>query len=319
MSAKERAAQLLCKWNNILVLSHASPDGDTLGSASGLIRALRNMGKQADFACADQPGQKYAYLFKGIENQGFIPEHVVSVDVADKHLLGEIKTRYPVINLSIDHHAKGQGFAEESWVDPTAAATALMVFELLLEMSAKIDEDTASCLYTGLSTDTGCFRYASADSRCYRAAAELMDMGAKAAAINRHMFETKTKASLEVEKQVFATMEFLHGDRIALAVMPKQLLTSTGADESELEGIPAMVRGIEGVLIGVTLKEKNNGDWKASVRAGNLVDASKICQGLGGGGHRGAAGCSLGTDFKKAREAIVQACCLYLDNMGDRP
>lgn len=300
-------AQTLLSWDYILVVSHASPDGDTLGAATALIRGLRSLGKKADFACADDIDKKYRYLFDGIDNINFIPERVVTVDVADSNLLGSLDGKYE-IDFAIDHHALRVSGAGSCWVDAKAAATCQMIYKLLLEMKVKITKEIANCLYTGISTDTGCFKYSNATSDSYRVAAQLIDAGARSGHINRIMFDTKTRACIEVERRVFASMEFLFDDKIVCATIPRALLLETGAKESDLDGIPSMVRGIEGVFVGITLKEKEDGIWKASVRAINPVNAAEICRELGGGGHKGAGGCTLGTDLQAGKKKLIDAC-----------
>ena len=188
------AAALLREWDQILVMSHASPDGDTLGSASGLLWGLKSLGKQVDFYCADPVPEKFSSLFEGLELGGFAPQHVMTVDVADKKLLGketpqELKDR---VELAIDHHATHVDFAQERWVEAESAATTELIYLLLQEMGVQMDSRMAACLYTGLATDTGCFRYRSVTPRTHRIAAALMELGAPAGQINQQMFECKS-------------------------------------------------------------------------------------------------------------------------------
>lgn len=316
----ERAAELLAGWDKVLVLSHGSPDGDTLGSATALMRGLTSLGKQVAFRCADPVGKKYEYLFQGInqstETEGF---HVVTVDVADPKLLGSLQESFGgITELAIDHHGTHIPFGKEEWVEPKSASTCQMIFRLLLEMNVKIDVPAAECLYTGIATDTGCFRYGVASPDSHRAAAELIALGADAAKINRLMFETKTMACMEVERTVLKEMKFYHDNRVALISIPKALVEETGAEESELEGLPSIPRSIEGVRIGITLKEKEGGVWKASVRTNPPVDASAICKEFGGGGHTGAAGCTLGTEYDAAVEKLIAVCRKELERSGGR-
>ena len=313
MSDIFEAARLISEWDNILVLSHASPDGDTLGSATALLRGLISLGKKVAFKCADDIGHKYSYLFDGLDLPDFEPLHIVSVDVADPVLLGKLCDEYKdKVELAIDHHGTHVDFGKTEWTDPTAAATCQMIYKLLLEMRVDIDVPMADCLYTGISTDTGCFRYSNATAETHRAAAEIIELGANYEKINRIMFDTKTKACIDVEREVLKNMEFFYDDKIALISIPVELIKSTGAHESDLEGLPSIARGIEGVQIGITMKEKEGGVWKASVRTTPPVDASAICQSFGGGGHKGAAGCAFDTDFIAAKNMLVDRCEKYL-------
>lgn len=317
MTVKETAG-LLREWDGILVLSHASPDGDTLGSASALLRGLTRMGKRVGFACADPVPAKFNYLFEGIPLSEKPPEKIVSVDVADRALLGNNDGLYGGrIDLAIDHHGTHVPFASSRWVDPTAAAAVELIYLLLLELGIRPDKATASCLYTGLTTDTGCFRYRSTTPRTHRIAAELMELGAEAADINRAMFETKSRQLVEAERRVLEEMRFYCENRCAVVQVPRSMLEETGVAESDLDGIASLPRQIEGVLCGVTLKEKEDGQIKASVRTNPPLDASVLCGRFGGGGHKAAAGCSFRKQsLAQAETAVVAECGRYLQELG---
>ncbi len=315
MNTIKEIANAIKGFDDILVLSHISPDGDTLGSATALIRALRSMGKRADFSCADEVGGIFSYLFEDLENIGFTPKHVISVDVAELSLLGENKDKYS-LDICIDHHRTNKMVAKMSHVDETAATNTLIVFDLIKELGCEITPKIADSIYTGLTTDTGCFRFSNTDSRAYNAAAELYKLGANCAYINRLMFDTKTRAGILIQKHVLSNMQFIKDDKIVLTAISVKVLEETKAVESDLDCIPSLTRGIEGVHISITMKEKDDGKWKASVRAIAPVDASKICATLGGGGHMGAAGCMLSDNFEESKDMIINACVKGLEDAG---
>lgn len=311
------AAALLKGWDRVLVISHASPDGDTLGSASALLRGLVSLGKQVKFFCADPVPEKFGYLFEGLTLGEFEPDHVMTVDVADKKLLG--KTPEELVNrveLAIDHHGTHVPFAKERWVEGDSAATVELIYLLLKEMGVKLDQAMADCLYTGLTTDTGCFRYRSVTPRTHRIAGALLELGARAGDINQWMFESKSKAQVEAERAVMDTMRFSSGGKCALIQVPLSIFAETGVKESDLEGLASLPREIQGVVLGVTLKEKPQGKVKVSLRANPPGNAAELCQKFGGGGHPGAAGCSLEMTLEQARETMEQACGEYLKELG---
>lgn len=312
------AAALLQGWDDILVLCHASPDGDTLGSAAALVRGLRALGKRARYACGDKPDEKFAYLFAGLGPEEFAPAHIMSVDVADASLLGGIQGEYGGrVELAIDHHGSHRHFARESWVDPSAAACCELVFLLLKEMGVAIGQAIASCLYTGISTDTGCFRYTNVAPRTHRIAAQLLELGANAGDINRAMFESKSRAQVEAERLVMEGLEFHCGGKCALVRVPWSVYQHSGAREGELEGIASLPRQIQGVLVGVTLKEKEDGTVKASIRSNPPASAGAICEGFGGGGHKYAGGCSFpGLTLEEAAQKLLPACREHLASVA---
>ena len=311
------AAAVLKGWDKVLVLSHASPDGDTLGSASALLRGLVSLGKQVSFFCADPVPEKFGYLFQGIPLGEWEPDHVMTVDVADKSLLGKAPQELvDRIELAVDHHGTHVPFAAQRWVEPEAAAAAEMIYALLGELGAPVDQAVADCLYTGLTTDTGCFRYRSVTPRTHRIAAQLLELGARGADINRAMFESKSKAQVEAERLVMDTLRFSSNGLCALVQVPWGIFSQTGAQESDLDGVASLPREIQGVVLGVTLKEKAGGKVKVSLRANPPADASALCARFGGGGHQGAAGCTLETSLERAVPLMEEACAAYVKELG---
>ena len=311
-------AALLRQWDKILVMSHASPDGDTLGSASALLRGLSSLGKQVDFLCADPVPEKFSYLFAGLPLGGFEPAHVMTVDVADKALLGKAPQELVArVELAIDHHGTHVPFAPQRWVEADSAATVELIYTLLGELGVELDRAMADCLYTGLATDTGCFRYRNVTPRTHRIAADLLELGAQSGDINQRMFASKSRGQVEAERIAMDSLAFSSQGLVAILEVPYSLFARTGVEENDLDGIASLPREIQGVVLGVTLKEKADGKVKVSVRANPPADASQLCSRLGGGGHQGAAGCSLGqVTLEQARQTMEQACYQYVKELG---
>lgn len=322
MISLDDAAEYLRRADDIVILSHQFPDGDTFGSAAALCMALQSMGKRAKTRCRHAVSAKYAFMFRGVKKQEFEPKTVVAVDVADIDLLGEpIREEYEGrVDLCIDHHAGNRTFAKYTYVDSTAAATTEIIYALITKLGAKITPEIAEAIYTGITTDTGCFKYTNATPRTYRIAACMMETGIDAAAINREMFDTKTRARLEMERRVLDSMNFYLDDRCAVVYILRDMIAESGACEDDLEGLAAIPRQIEGVLVGVTLREKKSGEYKVSLRTQEPVNAAQICALFDGGGHACAAGCTLPGPKEAATERIVAAIGAYLEQQkGGRP
>lgn len=315
MADMYRAAQLLRSWDKILILSHRSPDGDTLGCASALSRALISMGKSVQFRCADEVPEKFSYMFDGIEFSEFESERIVTVDVADKALLGSLESLGENADLAIDHHETHRLFAKETWVEGDAAAACQLMAALIPELGVRITPEIANCLYTGISTDTGCFKYSNATPKTYRTAADLIELGADAATINRVMFDTKSRAAIELLKRVYSDMEFYHDDKCAVLCLTEELVSSTGASEGDLDGVSSIIRQVEGVVFGLTIKERGENEYKISMRATEPANAAEVCARFGGGGHKGAAGCTLYCDLAEAKRLIIEACGDAIKNL----
>lgn len=314
-------ADLCCylkEHDNYLVLTHASPDGDTLGSAYGLKYGLKKLGKKVQVICPDEIPHKYDYFIDDSECD-FIPETVVAVDVADIKLLGDMWERFEGrIDLNIDHHVSNTHYAKRLYLDADAAATAESVYEILDELGVEFDTKIANALYTGLSTDTGCFKYANVTVRTHEIAAKLHAIGVDAADINRIMFDTKSKGRVKMEMMVLNGAEFHFDERCMMLAVTRDIQKKTGCTKSDMEGVASMSRSVEGVLVGVAIKESEKDVFKISLRTYDPLDASEICKKLGGGGHKAAAGCTVNGNLKQAKAAILGAIKEALEEIDAR-
>jgi phosphoesterase RecJ-like protein len=311
----DRAAHTLKHRDNILILAHASPDGDTLGGGYALFRGLAALGKRVRLTCGDTASPRFAFLREGlpvfdpldsgsageseqIEHAGrvgdesFIPEYIVATDIADEVLLGDLQPLYGgKIDLCIDHHSSNTFFAKETLL-LSAAANAENIFLLLKAMGVEITEKIAEALYIGIITDTGCFKYSNTTAQTHRITAELMETGIDYARFNSLLFELKTQACLKMESGFLRGMRYFAKGKAALGVLDKETIASV--DPEDINVISAIPRSIEGVMLGITLKQQKTGDkWKVSLRSNAPVDAAAFAKKFGGGGHNRAAGCVL--------------------------
>ncbi len=293
--------------DNYVVLCHASPDGDTLGSAYALKMGLSKLGKKAQVICCDEIPSKYRYFIDDSDSE-FAPETVVAVDVADIKLLGSIYDQFEGrIDLNIDHHISNTKYAKRLYLDASASATAECIYEILDELGIEFDRRIANALYTGMSTDTGCFKYSNVTARTHEIAAKLYAIGVDAAEINRKMFDTKSRSRLELEMMVLESAEFHFDDRCIILAVTTEMQEKTGCSGSELEGVAAISRSVEGVLAGVSIKQIGESKFKISLRTYPPLDASEICKSLGGGGHKAAAGCTLEGDLESVKKQILES------------
>ena len=302
-------AALLREKDNILILSHTHPDGDTLGSATALCRALQALGKHARVTCEDAIPDKFDYLYRGLDAIDFKPDFYVAVDVADKRLLGEeFAQRYGErILLCVDHHPSNTKYAQYTLLDPKAAATCELIGRLIRALGVEMDAAMADGIYTGLTTDTCCFRYANVTSYTHRYAADAIEAGAHAAQINRVMFETMTRTYMELERLAMDGIRFFFDGRCAVITLTQEMYRRSGSGEDECDAIAAIPRRIEGVEIGMTLREKKNGKFKVSVRTNDSIDAAAVCRLMNGGGHARAAGGEVDGPLEEAVRTAVEA------------
>lgn len=289
-----QTASFLKKHDNYIILTHASPDGDTLGSAYALYYALNEIGKVACVVCPDIIPKKYDYFARKTDHVKKENATIIAVDVADARLLGALAEEFGgIVDLCIDHHISNTQFAKNLYLDEFAAATAECIYELIAQMRVNINLVTAKALYTGLATDTGCFKYSNVTEKTHLIAAQLYEFDINAAEINRLMFDTKSKKLLELEKMVLEAAEFHFDDKCFFLTVTAEMQEKTGCSGTELEGISVISRSVEGVKVGVTAKQTDDTQFKISLRTYEPLDASAICKKLGGGGHKSAAGATV--------------------------
>ena len=305
IDVSETAARLLAA-EDILIICHKNPDGDTVGSAGALLHALLGLRKRAQIVCASEIPARYSYMKLQLFDKSYQPHFVVALDLAGPQLFGDATYDYASrCNLCIDHHPTNSRYADALLLKTDAAATAEIIFLVIEEMQIKFTPLIADCLYTGISTDTGCFKFGNTTPNTHRVAAQLMEQGADFIQLNQLLFESKSRSRLEIERLALSTLEYHFNGRCALIYITKEMVQSTGAESADLEGITGIPRSIEGVDVGITIRQQPEGSYKISVRTTAGYDAAAICGMLGGGGHKQASGCEIIGELKNAKAAVL--------------
>ncbi len=310
MLSTREAADFLRAHDNYLILTHKSPDGDTLGCAAGLCLALRAQGKTAALLENAEVTETYRPYVDGLRAaEGFTPETVVSVDVATAELLPENAKPYAdKVDLAIDHHPSHECFAEACCVQSERAACGEIIYEIAAALGP-IDASIALPLYVAVSTDTGCFVYSNVTANTHRVAAALIETGFELPPVNKRLFRTKSKKRLALEGRLLGALEFFDEGRIVVVQLPLSLQRELALTENDMDDISALGGQVEGTDCAVTMKEKKSGEWKISLRTGPRVNATAVCARFGGGGHRAASGCTIkGLTQEETKLAVVQAC-----------
>jgi phosphoesterase RecJ-like protein len=307
----------LMKNNNFLIFTHENPDADTIGSCFSLIYTLRMLGKTVYPACCDRIQASLAFMTDGerefrIENapSDFKPEYFISVDVASSAQVGSYKEYASKIQLSLDHHATHENFAEYALTDANAAACAEIVYHIVDRLlGSEITEKIASLLYAALAADTGGFRYANTTPLTHKIAAKLIENGASHAEICRNLFECKTKTALAAEAFAMANVSYFCSGKISYVKITKADKRAHGFEDEDTYDVINVIRRVDGVKVAILIREKDDGTYKISTRSSCEIDVSKICAIFGGGGHSGAAGCSVTADMADtALKQIIKEC-----------
>ena len=302
------AAELLRTFDNVLLLTHVRPDGDTVGCAAALCAGLRRLGKTAYLLPNPELTKNTEPYFRPYEAPaGFAPEKVVSTDIASLGLLPENARPYADrIDLAIDHHPSFEGFGRACAVRPNAAACGELIYDILAALGP-ITAELALTLYVALSTDTGCFAYANTTANTHAVAAALLRTGIDYKSVNKIFFRTKSRKRMQLEGAMLDSMEFYDQDRVAVLSVPIALMERLDASESDAEELSSLGGQIEGVDCAVTMRELRPDVWKFSLRTGDRVNATQVCGLLGGGGHAAAAGCTVEGTWSAAKERMLSA------------
>lgn len=307
---RAEAAEFLARQDRFSIITHCGPDGDTVGSAAGLCMGLRQLGKTAHVLQNSQFPDKYKYLVEGLlKEDAQEGDTIISVDVAAAKMLSDDSRHLSDrVELRIDHHATDTPFAALELVDSTAAACSEIVYDLLMLLGVQLDVPMANALFTAVSTDTGCFRYANTTSRTFVVASACAAVSPDLFRITQELFDTVTLGRLRLQNWVVEHMQMLCGGKIVVCGIPADLYRTLELQEEDMGNLSGFLRSIEGVKIAATVKQDEEGHTGISVRAVPGYDAAAVCVKFGGGGHKGAAGASMeNVTLEEALQALIQA------------
>ncbi|MFC4584564.1 DHH family phosphoesterase [Sphaerisporangium corydalis] len=299
-----RAVELVQDAGQVALVCHVAPDGDALGSMLGLGLALRRAGKRVTASFGDR---RFAVprLLRFLPGQDLLvaparypaePELMISFDVPTVDRLGLLapnagKARELIV---VDHHPSNTGFGSVCLVDAAAASTSVLVEELLDRLGLPVDRDIATCLYTGLVTDTGSFRHASTTPAVHEMAARLVATGLRTDEIARELWDRSPFAYLKVLgaalDRVTLDERAAGGLGMVWTFVPRADRAAHRLPYDECEGIIDVIRRIDEPDVAVVLKEDDEGAWQVSTRSKGGVDVGRACTAMGGGGHVRAAG-----------------------------
>lgn len=293
--------------SEITIICHIRPDGDTLGSAFALMHALKKSGKdRVEVVCESEISPRYRFLTGGKSRiDGPCRGGIVCVDVASPSMAGErYRAAAENADVVIDHHLSNSGYGKCNLIEPDAAACGEIVLRLVRRMGG-LDRTVADCLYTAVSTDTGCFVYSNTTSQTHEAAAELIRAGADAGRLNKLLFRTKSHAAFEIERRAFESLEYFYDNTVTCMKITLEWIDELSANEDDMEGISSIPARIEGVKASATFRQVSADTYKLSVRTNGEVDASAVCKLFGGGGHKMAAGCTMTGDYDSIKKIMA--------------
>ncbi len=278
------------------LLSHISPDGDTLGSALALYALLIRLGKTVEVVCANPVPKIYSFLPNAecviMPEDAVGYENVISCDCADLPRFGRaiVLFTHAENTAAIDHHITNPMFAKANLVVADAAATAEIIHELYVRMDMSIDEAAMKCLYTGIVTDTGNLSYSNTTPNALRIIARFIELGLDISELNRLIYRTIPYTKTRLQGFVVSKMQLEHDGQVGIAVLTLAQRLEFNATDEDCEGIVDCVRDVDSVKIAAFIRESSDGTFKVSLRSKSVGDVCRIAEKYGGGGHARAAG-----------------------------
>lgn len=329
MTAMADAVRVIQAGKRFLLTCHVLPDADAIGSMLGLAEILKSIGKEVVLYNRDPPPDALLFL-DGIDalRTSLVPgmkfDATLITDTAARDLLPR-QFPPPAITgpvIMLDHHIGHDDFGDIVVRDVNAAATAVVVADLAAALGLpRIPDPAAEPLYTALIADTGGFRYSGTTSANLRMAADFLDSGVDPWHVASHVFEHWPMARLRLLGYAINALETEHAGRIAMLCIPLSMVERAGASSQMVEGMVEYGRMLQGVEISIMLWERrprsdetNFGSTvtRLSMRSAGRADVARVAAILGGGGHRTAAGATLHTTIKDARERVLQQAAIEL-------
>ena len=308
MSVLEQIKELIEKAKKILILTHENPDGDAVGSSLGLMNGLKKLEKDVTVVIPNL-NEMYSFLpgFDEIKKEANAEDYdlCIALDSSDLDRLGECRDLFEKIEdtIVIDHHITNQNFGDVNYVNAVASSTCQNIIVILAAMDIAINKDMATCIYSGILTDTGGFRY-NVQSETFEFAGMLLETGIDIAKIYKILFDTTTEARTRLLGRAINNLEILEDGKIAFTYVTAKDMEELNNQDGDQENIVNYGRNIEGVEVSVFLREKD-GKYKASLRSNTYVDVSSIATMFSGGGHTKAAGFEISGTLGDAKETII--------------
>lgn len=312
---------MLAQPKRTLIICHARPDGDAIGSAFALKEILRKAGSEAYCICENEIPKRLNFLTTSIQSSSlaaaipdsFVTERVITVDTASLSQMGKLEAIFgKSVDVMIDHHRVGEPYADH-YIDPTAAATGEIIYKIadaLLSAKGKtIPLAACKCLYAAISSDTGCFKYSNVTPSTHIVAASLIKNGVDGAEINRLLFDTKSPARLHAEKVGLDNIKLYFDGKVSVVALDCDVLESLAVDPEEYDAFIDSARMVEGAEIAISVRRTAKDEpFRVSMRSMSNADVSEICALFGGGGHVKAAGCSVeAASIEEATEKVLSA------------
>lgn len=307
----KKIAKRLKKADNIAIFTHVNPDGDALGSAFSMKYVLEAIGKQATIYLEKQMPKKFDFLGTDYqivdENTKCDADCALILDCGEYKRLGaceNICRQVPCV-LCVDHHKTGDNFGDFYYNEPDSAATAQIVYKLATLMVKKIPIKACEAIYTGMSTDTGHFKFSSVSPETFLIVSKLLSYGIDHRKITTIIYDTVKREKMMFLGEAVEKVKFYLDGRVAVLECYGDFLEKFGLTYDDVEELPNIPLNLEGVEVAVLVKDRDENSRRVSFRTKDVIDVSEVAQSFGGGGHKSAAACIISGDIEKNIEDII--------------
>ena len=309
-------AEILLSSDSMYIFPHYVADGDAMGSCASLCHLMRRMGKEANILMEDEIPDNLKFLDKDYvifaTDEDDLPQRdlCIALDCSNFDRFPERQRLFRECgkkNACIDHHKAFVEFADVNLIDPYAAATTELMYELYLYMGLDIDVETAEALYTGIVTDTGNFQYTNTTRKTHLITSDLYLLGINTKKLNIILYQSDRPQKMKLHAMIMSHMQIFCGGRASLAYVTLDMYQEAGAKTSESDGINSKIRDIKGVEVAVFMREKNDHEIKVGFRSKDYIDVADICVKFGGGGHEHAAGCTMEMTMEETIPVMMKA------------
>ena len=309
----KKIAKMLKSANKIAIFTHLNPDGDAIGSSFAMKYVLESMGKCATIYLERPMPEKFSYLgddYKIADENAKIEADIALVlDCGEYSRLGkcEAACRSVLTVLCVDHHKTGGDFGKFYYNEPDAAATAQLVFKLANLLTKKIPTLAYEAIYTGMSTDTGHFKFSNVSPETFYIAGEILNAGINHRKITTIIYDTVKREKMIFLGEAAQRVEFYHDGRVAFLECYGDLLEKYGLTYEDVEELPNVPLNLEGVEVAILVKDKDETSRRVSFRTKDVIDVSEVAKEFGGGGHKSAAACIISANIEEEKEKLINA------------
>lgn len=303
--------KLIDEADSISICSHISPDGDAVGSSTGLYLALKDLGKEVYLIKNDDFPSNLSFIGNKeyyTDKEPFETDLYIVVDLSDapRSGIGAEYEKLAKTSLCIDHHQVQTSYCDHDIIVSDISSSCELVTNLLLGAGYNINEQAATFLYLGISTDTHRFQYDSSDADTLRTAAKLLDLGADKNFINLSLYENLNVNYLQLQAEVISKSKIFKDGKFILGRLTKDQLEKYNLDNATTEGLVSILKSISGIELSCIVKEHDDKDQKISFRSKESIDVSKLAKEFGGGGHIRASGCTILEDNETAYNKVLE-------------